>query len=230
VTAPHARPDRGMSLVETLVGMGIATIVLAAVGTLFAGSVASVRSVSVTTATGAEVRVGMDAMTRTLRTAALPRGLTGAFVVADTGRMSFYALLNRSGAAQGTDTVPTRVDYSYDGTCVNQTQTPSTAVANPPPAGPLFTWTGPGQTSCLVRTSTAPVFRYFATGAISSGGVTNPPLTVPAGGITDAPTLASIQSVELLLTGSDPANPQVGAVPLLGRVTLTNVLTAPGGV
>jgi type II secretory pathway component PulJ len=222
------RDDRGLGLVETLIATALASIVLVAVGTVFTGAIRVVRTVSVKTATGAEVRVGLEAMTRTLRTAVRPKGESAAVLVADSSRLSFYALLNRSGAVQATDTVPTRLDYSYDGACLNQTQTPGVAVVNPAVAGPFYTWTGTSTTVCLVRTATAPQFSYFATAEIATSGTDNPALTIPSGGITATTDLGSIQSVQLLVTGTDARNPGVGGVQVLGRATLNNVLDDAG--
>jgi Tfp pilus assembly protein PilW len=226
----RSRDDRGVTLVETLVAATLASLVLAGVGTVFVGAIRVVRTVSVKTDTGADARIGMEAITRTLRTAVRPKGESAAVLLADTSRVSFYALLNRSGAAQGTDTVPTRLAYSYDGTCVNETQTPGAAVVGPGPSGPFYTWTGAGVTRCLLRTATAPRFSYFGTAAIATNGTDSPALTVPSGGITATAELRSIQSIQLLLTAADRANPAVAGVEVLGRATLNNVLTDTGGL
>lgn len=215
-------PDAGMSVVETVVAMSIASILLAGIATVFIGSLQVVRVVTAKTATTADARIGMEAMTRSMRVAVRPDGLSSALVSATGSTVSFYALLNRTGGTSAP--TPTLVAYAWDGTCLNQSLTTASAVANPPASGPFYTWpTTNRTTTCLLRTTTAPTFTYFASGLLSSGGVATAPLTVPAGGL-DTATLPTVQSIGISLTAKDATAAGVNGVTMVDRVTLTNVV------
>jgi hypothetical protein len=79
---------------------------------------------------------------------------------------------------------------------------------------------------CLLRTSRPPVFTYYPSPAITSGG--NPVAPVPASPAVAATDLPSIQSVEVSLRVQDPDHPAQDAVSVVNRVTLTNVVPGAG--
>lgn len=222
------RDDQGMSLVELSVTMLIAGIVLAAVGAVFVAAADVVRTTGSQTSTAADARIGMEAMTRSLRVAIRPDGLSSAFETADTGQVAFYALLNRTGTDAPEELAPTLVEYSYDGTCVLEAQTPGTALASPPSGGPYYSWTTGRTEKCLLRTTQAPTFAYYDTPVLATGGTDVSPLTVPSGGLSTA-TSATVVSVQVTLVAKDAQNPDLPGVTNLSRVTLTNVVTDLGG-
>ena len=151
-----------------------------------------------------------------------------ALASAGDSTVSFYALLNRSGAAQTTDTVPSYVELGWDGTCLTRRITPGVAVASPPVSGPDYTWTPSGTAVCVARSTTAPVYSYYATAAISVNGTDTTPLAL-SGGALPSTDLRSVQAVEVRFTVTDPSRPTVPGTPVVSRVTLTNVLTDSGG-
>ncbi len=220
----RVRPNRdeaGLSLVELLVAGLLTSIVLAAVATVFVGSLQVVRVVTVKTSTSADARIALEAVTRTIRVATKPSGESSAVTVAKGDAVSFYALINRTtGTAQP---LPALVEYSYDGLCVNEATTPGRALTNPPAAGPYYAWDTGRRVKCLVRTSVAPQFVYYATGAISLAGADVTPITVPASGLvlTDRVMVTSIQ---VTVTAKDRSNPDIGGMPVMDRVTLNNLV------
>jgi Tfp pilus assembly protein PilW len=206
-----------MSVIELVVAMMCASIVLAGVAGVFVGVMRVTRVVGVKTATTADGRIALEAMTRSLRVTSRPDGVTAAFTLATPTAVSFYSSLNRGTTGEPPQTF---VEYSWNGTCLNESQTTAQAVASPPSAGPFYTWPAANKrTKCLVRTTTAPAFSYYDDPLIVSGGT-----TVAS---TD-PLRKSIRSVQVALTVQDAANPAVAGVPLTSRVTLTNVLADPG--
>jgi prepilin-type N-terminal cleavage/methylation domain-containing protein len=222
------RQDSGLTLVELSVTMAISSIVLVAVAAVFVATVDVVRSTGSQTSTSADSRIGMEAMTRSLRVGIRPDGMPSAFVTADTNHVVFYSLLNRTGATNPTDLAPTLVEYSYDGTCINEAQTPGTPLASPADGGPYYSWSTGRTEKCLLRTTVAPTFAYYTTPVLSSGGTDVLPVTVPAGGLTTA-TSATVVSVQITLVVKDAQNTDLPGVTSLSRVTLTNVVTDLGG-
>jgi prepilin-type N-terminal cleavage/methylation domain-containing protein len=215
--APRRAQDAGMTLVETLVAISITSILLAGVATVFSGTLRGVNAVNVTTATTGTARIAMEAMTRTIRVAILPATPTNqspavlsALSSATTNGLAFYALINRTGSDTNIPT-PTFVQYSWDGTCINEAQIPQRTK----PDG-TYAWDTGGSTKCLARTSIAPVFSYY------TNGTSITPLTVPPLGLS-ASSLQTVKSIGLTVTIRDPRNPSVGAVPVTDRVTLVNV-------
>jgi len=206
--------DRGVSLVELVVTMAVGSILLTAVATVFVGTLRAVRTTTVKTSTAADVRLGMEAMTRTLRVAVQPTQTSPALVTATPSSLSFYTLINRTGAT--TQPAPTLVEYGWDGTCVTEAQTPPRTLTNPPAAGPAYAWDTGRRSKCLFRTSVAPQFTYYA------DGVTTTPLTVSSA------NLGEVQSVQAVLTARDAGNSDVNPVVSTMRVTLRNVVYAAG--
>ncbi len=207
--------DRGVSLVELVVAMAIGSILLTAVATVFIGTLRAVRTTTVKTATAADTRLGVEAMTRTLRVAVQPAGTDAAIVSASPTAVTFYTLINRTGVT--TQPAPTLVEYGWDGTCVTEAQTPARTLTSPPAAGPFYAWDTGRRSKCLFRTSVAPQFTYYGDGS------TTTELTLG----TDP--LSAIQSVQVALTARDASNSDVGPVTSTVRVTLRNVVYAAGG-
>ncbi|MEJ2579246.1 MAG: prepilin-type N-terminal cleavage/methylation domain-containing protein [Kineosporiaceae bacterium] len=222
------RPDHGMSLVELAVAMAISTIVLAALGAVFVSTISVVRTTGSQTSTSADARIGMEAMTRSLRVAIRPDGLATALAVADSSAVSVYSLLNRTGATAPATLAPTLVEYTYDGTCVWEAQTPARTLSSPASGGPYYAWDTGRTEKCLLRTTVAPHFAYYTTPVLSTGGTDVAPLTVPGGGLDEA-SRATVVSVQITLVVRDAANPDLPGVTDLSRVTLTNVIADLGG-
>jgi len=193
-------------MVELGVAMMIAAVLMAATAAAFIGAMRTVRSVNASTSSVADARTAMEAVTRTLRVAYKPAGQPSAVVSAGPNGVRFWALLNRSGGPTLTDPPPTLVDYAYSGGCLTETQSVG----------------GATRTKCLVRTTVAPTFTYFDTGAASVAGVPAAPL--PA----TPPDLTVVRSVEVALTVRTPNDPVATALPVVTRVTLENVPAAGG--
>jgi hypothetical protein len=80
-----------------------------------------------------------------------------------------------------------------------------------------------GRTSkCLARTMDEPLFEYFP----NSAAITPIPMPIPPPvppGLTGL-TRQTVTSLQVTVTVRDPGNPTIGAVPIVSRVTLINVL------
>ena len=202
-----ARPERdaGLTVVETSMAMVVAALLLAAVSGVYIGVLRTVRSVDVSTSSVAEARLGIEAMSRTLRVALRPEGAAAAFTAASSAGVSFWALLNRTGAASVAEPAPTLVVYGYDGTCVTESQTSA----------------GVTRHTCLVRTDRPPTFTYFGSAALADDGSGVLPLTAaPSVATTDLP---QIRSVEVSLGVQDAADAGQPPVTVVNRVTLANL-------
>jgi type II secretory pathway pseudopilin PulG len=220
----HARAprsdDAGISLVETLVAMVIGSLLLGVVVAFFVASTGAVRRVNAATAASSNVRVAAEAMSRTLRVAYPPPGEPSALVTATSTDVMFYSLLNR-GTPSSTLPLPTRVEYTWDGNCLNQAQTPARPLATPSATGSLYAWDTGRTSTCLLRTTRAPVLSYYTTGVPSSGGTTTPPLTMPPGGL-DVSDRQAVQSVQVTLTAAEGADDPSASAAV--RVTLQNIM------
>jgi len=201
------RDERGVTVVELTVAAAIGSLLLAVSAAAFVGALRTVRSVDVSSSSVADARLAMEAMTRTLRVAYKPRGAPGAVLTAQPHGVRFWALLNRSGAASTEEPAATLVEYSYDGTCLTETQTRAGGVVN----------------TCLVRTALAPTFTYFASGA---GAVGSSGAVLPAAPAVAATDLTAIRSIQVALTVRPPGEP--GGVPVVNRVTLVNLTMTDG--
>jgi Tfp pilus assembly protein PilW len=210
-----------MTLVELMVAIFVTSILLAGVATVFTTTLRAARTVNIKASSTADARIAMEAMSRTLRVAYLPAGETAAIVSATANALSFYALINRTGVATA-QPLPTLIEYSWDGTCLNEAQTPGRTLSVPSADGSTMAWDTGRATKCLARTSIAPVFAYYLSGSDPSA------MTIPTGGLsaTDLPT---VESVQASVTIKDPANPSIGGIPMTDRVTLVNVLPLAGG-
>jgi type II secretory pathway pseudopilin PulG len=211
--------DAGVGLAELLVTMALLSVVLAAVATVYTGALRATRVVTVRTSTSADARIAMEAMTRSLRVAVRPKGEAAALTLAQAGTVTFYAQLNRTGGA--TEPLPTKVEYSYDGTCIYEATTPARVLSSPPPSGPFYAWDTGRVSKCLVRTTQAPAFAYY-----TSGDLTGTALTIGSG--LDQATRTSVTSVQVQLAVQAAASTDISPVRVVDRVTLTNVLTDSG--
>jgi Tfp pilus assembly protein PilW len=221
------RSDRGASLIELTVVMALAAMLLTGVSTTFVGLLGAVRTVTVTTSTLPDVRTAIEAVTRTLRVAYQPPGMpasqASALVIATPTALSFYALLNRTGADSTAQPLPMLVEYAWDGTCFNEATTPARVLSSPPASGPLYAWDTGRTAKCLLRTAQPPSFTYYSRAAIDVNGVPVAPLTAGGTGL-DLQTRKTVQSVQVALTGD--VSPGGRRLSLLSRATLQNVVAA----
>ena len=209
--------DAGMSIAELAVTMMVTGILLAAVATVTIGMLKAVRVVNVKAATAADARIGMEAMSRTLRAASIPTGATSSVTVATSNQVTFYSMINRTTALTVSGTViPTLIEYYYSGNCLMEAQTPARV------SGASYAWDTGRVAKCLLRTTAAPTFSYYTSGSATT------PLTVPTGGLT-ASDRQSVQSVEVALTATDANNSTVAGLPVDVRITLDNVVLSAGG-
>lgn len=217
------RSDRGFTAIELVVTAVIGSIVLAGVATVMISTASTARQTSMHTQNSRAVRGAAEAITTALRVGVRPNGEPSAVVVAKPDEVSFYALINRTGAAAGTDLPPTLTRYWWEAStsCLNQSRVAGVAVANPPPSGPFYTWTTTPVVRCVMKTTAPPQFRYFNTPAITVGATVVPDLGAPPSGLT-ATQRAQVRSVEVQLTANDPATPGIAPARVLDRVTLNN--------
>ena len=214
--------DAGYTLAELAVAMVVAGVLLTAVGAVFVGTERAVRTVNTKNSTGADVRLAMEAMSRTLRVATDPAGTDPAMTSATASSMTFYALLNRTAATSTAEPLPSLVEYSYAANCLNQSITPGIAVVSPPAGGPYYTWPASSKvTTCLLRTTTPPAFTYYASGDLTATALTASP------GLSAA-NLAAVRSVTVYLTATDVNNGGTTGVPAQTRVSLENLIAADG--
>jgi hypothetical protein len=163
-----------------------------------------VGTVDASTSAVADARLAAEAITRTLRVAWRPADEPAAVVAAGRSGVRFWALLNRTGAATLVEPPPTLVEYSYDGTCITESQTREGRTAR----------------TCLLRTSVAPVFTYYASSASAADGTPLAPLvSTPEVAGAD---LAAVRSVQVELTVRAPG--ATAPLPVLTRVTLQNLV------
>ncbi|GAA3637626.1 hypothetical protein GCM10022223_65670 [Kineosporia mesophila] len=205
-----ARRDDGVTLVELSVAMGVASILMVAIGVVFFSTLRGVTTVNTKTSTTADGRIVMEAMTRTMRVAVRPAQFDSAFVSAGTGQVSFYSLLNRTGTPATVTPLATLVSYSYDGTCINQTLTPprTDSTGNQ-------VWDTGAVTTCLGRTTTPPVFTYYGAGSGTTSKLSATPLS--------SNNQKLVRSIQIDLSIQDSAQPSVAPVILTDRVTLSNL-------
>jgi Tfp pilus assembly protein PilW len=214
---PHRGDDSGYTLAELIVAMGMASILLVAIGTIFNATTSGVRTLNTQVSTVADGRIAMEAMIRSMRVAAIPPGTVNETIAVKTATrnsVSFFALLNRTGSAATTTPNPTLVSYSWSSAtnCINESRTPQRTAAN----GDVI-WDQNTTTTCLARTTQAPVFAYYINGSTST------PITIPSSGSLTATNRTTVRSIQMSLTIKDPRNPSVKPIQLTDRVTLTNV-------
>jgi hypothetical protein len=194
----------------------LGVVVAAATIGVFTASVRTLRGVTVRTAQTADSRIAVNEITRELRVAVPLRNNVAALANATSSEITFYALLDRTGASRAADAdvTPTKVTYTYNNNCIWVTYTPmvlnagSTAWVNSSPVS---------TPKCLLRTTVAPQFSYYSTGVISGGGQIAAPLT--------SVQWIAVRSIEVTVTANDPTTSgAVAATPLRTRVSLSNVL------
>jgi hypothetical protein len=197
-------------VVEFTVAAALGALLLAASATAFVGAMRAVRSVSVSTTSLADTRVAMEAVTRTLRVAYKPSAATSAVLLAQPNRVRFYALLNRTGSPTLVEPPATLVEYTYTAGCLTETQTIGVTTT----------------TKCLVRTSVAPTFTYYTSGAAAVGGV--PVTALPSSPQVASASLPDIRSVGVSLTVRPAGAPANTSLPVDSRVTFENLAAAGG--
>lgn len=212
----HARrSDRGASLAELLVVSLVSTILLAALGVLFSGSLQASRRASTHTAATAEARLAADAIGRRLRVAVRPSPGAAMFTEATASSMTFFASLSTPGST--TDPLPSQVRYAVDPTagCLRETVTPAA---------------GPTRTSCLAFGDVTPVFSYYQVtkrptmSAPSPSPAPTEPLSLSTGSLS-ATDAAKVGSVALDLSVRDRRAPAAARpVQVTTRVLLVNDL------
>lgn len=224
LTLPPARRDAGLTLVEVLVAMGLTGLLLALLLPVVTSTARATRAVDDAAARTASARTALEIVTRTLRTGVRPAGQPAALISAGPTGVVGYSLLNRTGAAQVTDAVPTLVSYAWTGGCVQETTTTGARVTDPASGAVSLAWTAPPRSRCILRTATAPAFRYYTTAVLASGGTDTAPIALPAGGLTDPAQLARVTAIEISITASS-ASGSGASTQVLGRVTLSNVIS-----
>ena len=134
-----ARDDEGFTLVELLVVMMLMGILGTLLLSTFTTQVDATRTVERRGDDVQEVRIAMDTMSRTVRTAIDPDGRgagadaatpRNAFVSAGPTELTFYANINVRDAAAGTIGLPTLVSYTLDDGVMTETRTPGTRAAD----------------------------------------------------------------------------------------------------
>jgi Tfp pilus assembly protein PilW len=204
-----------MTVVELSVSMIITAILLACVATVTVTTLNSVRTMNSRTSSSADGRIGLESVSRTLRTAAVPSGEAAAVTVATNTALTFYSQVNRTGALTfGGSVVPSRIEYSQSNGCLREAFTPARVIVGSSPT--RFAWDTGRTTKCVLRTDTGTVqFTYYGS-AVASAQLL--PLV-----------LDKIQSVQLDLTVIDPDNRDAGGVGMKTRTTLDNVVLLSGG-
>jgi prepilin-type N-terminal cleavage/methylation domain-containing protein len=216
---PRGGDDAGLTLVELIAAMALGSLVLALLATVVVSMSRGVRTVTATTTSAADRRVGLEEMSRMLRVAYRPAGEPSAIVSATATSVSFYALVDRTGGANPPP--PVLVTYTFDGTCVRESKTAGRALGTVSPTGELYAWDATPSVDCLLRTSRAPGFTYYSSGALTAASADPVPLTVPPAGLA-LMSRQSVQSVTVTLNG-DAGDADVGAVAVRSKVTLQNV-------
>jgi len=224
-TRRDERGERGYSVGELVVTMVVAALVLAGLGTVVISLTRGTTTVTATTRSSADVRLALEAMSRMLRVAFRPPGEPSAIVAADAGTVSFYALVDRTNG--GTPPPPVLLTYSWDSTtgCLRETRTAGRRLSAVSATGSLYAWDATPAATCLLWTTTGPVFSYAANGALTSAGGDPAPLSIPTGGLS-LTARQTVQSVGVRVSGSPPARGPVVAAST--RVTLQNVVAEAG--
>jgi Tfp pilus assembly protein PilW len=211
--------DSGLTLIEMLIVMGMASVLMITMGMLFVSGLRQNRTVIGKTTSTADARIGMEAMTRELRVAVVPPGQAAALATATPTSLSFYSSIGAS--TQTTDPNASLVSLTADTThhCLWRAMTPATVVGT--------TWSWPVANivqGCIARGDINPsgtaLFTYYV--LASDGTVSTTPLA--AGSISA--NLANIVAVGINLAINDPNNPTVAPTTLQDQVTLINIANA----
>lgn len=207
------RRDAGYSLVEVLVAMVVASTVLGLVTSAMIAMLRNGAAVNSRLANLDQVRIGVDALSKNLRTAVRPEQLnptcsascSAAFETATNNQVVFYANV---GDKVGTKAAPTRMAYSIVADPSDATGTTAMVTETRQHVAPTWTsgdYTWSAATSRVVSrgipwplpSSSGPLFTYY--------NGSNAALAAPAGA-----TLAQIASVRIALPVGDAAHPSAG--------------------
>jgi prepilin-type N-terminal cleavage/methylation domain-containing protein len=213
LTRRHSRHDGGYSLVELLVAMAVASTVLglvtsAMIAMLHNGAAANSRLANLD-----QIRIGVDALSKNLRTAIRPEQLnptcsascSSAFDTATGSQVVFYANV---GDKVGTKAAPTRITYSIAADPNDTTGHTASVTETRQHVAPTWTtgdysWSA-GTTRVVSRgitwplpSSNGPLFTYY--------NGSNAALAAPSGS-----TLAQIASIRIALPVGDAAHPSPG--------------------
>ncbi len=211
----------GYTLVELVVVIFVLGIVLAGVQTTLIFTQRTVGQNAIRLDQAAQAKVAMDSMSRILRTAVLPSqlnatGSTGsaaAFIQGTATSVQFYANLNNDANTVG----PSRVTYNVASGVLSETIQPPDAHAvgdyNYQYCNPALPTCTTDMTRVLARNvqTTNAIFTYYAK---NGSKFTDPTLT--------AAELASVDSIDLLLTVLSTPNQTIHGSTLTMRVTLPN--------
>lgn len=203
--------------------MTVAGLVLAGLGTVVLSLTQGARTLNTTTGSSADVRIALEAMSRMLRVAYRPAGEPSAITMAKADTVSFYALVDRTNGAAPPP--PVLLTYSWSSGCLLESRTAGRRLSAVSATGSLYAWDATPAVTCLLRTTTGPVFSYATNGALTSAGGDPAPLSIPAAGLslTDRQT---VRSVAVRVSGPPPARGPVVAAST--RVTLQNVVAEAG--
>jgi prepilin-type N-terminal cleavage/methylation domain-containing protein len=221
--------ESGFTLTEMLVSAIVIALISAMVSTVIITTVRQTQVTATRNTQGNQARVAMEAISKALRLTVVPIEVsdnctlcTNAFIQGTGSSVSFFADINNP--APG-NVGPSEVVFAVDASGV------LTETLQPPDANSVgsgnFQWTGanvptctPGAIGCLkkvsflasgVKTSTTPLFTYYAYG-------TTTPLT------TIGPAdLSSIDSIDVQITVQLPNRPAVAPTVLVERLALSNV-------
>ncbi len=226
------RSDRGLGLAELVVSMALGSVVLAVVATVFVSTLRTVTAVNSTTSVAADARIGMESLTRGLRTAIEPKGETAALLVAKPDEVQVFASLNRPGT-NASDPIPMKIAFRWDAAtkCVNQVSVLGRRQHRRRLRdASLRVATSSAQTKCLLRTTVPPSFEYFTTGLVETGSPSAPvaPLSMPSGGLALAER-NTVVSIGISLTVDDPSTAADHPLTVTDRVTLPNILASLAG-
>ena len=212
--------DRGTTLIELVTVIFVLGIVLAAVQTTIIVTQRTVSQNGERLDQNAQAKTAMDSMSRILRTAVLPSqlnatGTTGtaaAFIQGTATSVQFYADLNNDANTIG----PSRVTYIVSGGVLTETlQAPNAHAVGD--YNYQYCTPGPGCTTVVSRVlarnvqTTNPIFTYYAK---NGSQFTDPTLT--------ASELASVDSIDLLVSVKSTPNQTIHGSTLTMRVTLPN--------
>lgn len=228
--------DTGMTLVETMIALSLFTVVLALTASLMILGQRQALGTSIRLDNSSQGRVGMEAMSKVLRTAVVPTQLlvegeacvgcgTTMLTAADSTSITFYANINNDIAGAG-GVGPSRVTYRVAqdpvrlwGNLIEDTQ--------PPVPGALpgqYSFCTPGAAGCVVRTRviargllwpTPAIFTYY--------DVADATLAAPLSS-TD---LGRVDSMDVGLMVRTSAAYQTPGTMIVQRVALPNSAVPP---
>lgn len=215
-----ASGEHGTSLVELVVTLGVASTLLLALGTTFAGTLRSTGGVTSRTSAAADARLALETLGRRLRVAVRPPGASSMLLSATSTSVTFYASIAAPDATGVAGAVlPTLVEYEIDPTsrCLREAQT--RAVATTVDGTVTLSWPVAGRTSrCLVLGDVdalgAGVFSYYSTADGST----------PVASAALASSLNTVRSVAITVAVRAAASAASGPTRMQTRVDLANRL------